>query len=117
LRIDTQAHNATIEALGGSVILNELRAAHTEYGEALGIKKTPAKPAAEANLRDALTAFRNALRVYVLRVSSQVEEDDADSVAFADALLAPLVQWTSTSKTADNHADSPTEGGAPKVEG
>jgi hypothetical protein len=48
---------------------------------------------------------------------AQVEEDDANSVAFADALLAPLVQWTSTSKTADNHADSPTEGEAPKVEG
>jgi hypothetical protein len=91
VRLSTQKYDATIESLGGKVFLDELLAAHAAYGEALCIKKTPEKPAAEANLRDALTAFRNALRAYVLRVSAQVEDDDMESGDLADALLAPLV--------------------------
>ncbi len=117
LRIAGQKHDAEIESLGGKVFLDELRAAHAEYGEALGITKPPEKPAAETNLRDALTAFRNALRAYVVRVSAQVEEDDAESIALASALLEPLVNWQSPSKNDAGKAALTIEGEAGKVEG
>ena len=117
LRLTSQKHDVEIESLGGKVFLDELRAAHAEYGEALGITKPPEKPAAETNLRDALAAFRNALRAYVVRVSAQVDEDDAESSALASALLEPLVNWQSWSKNNADKEALPIEGATSKVEG
>ncbi len=117
LRLASQKHDATIEAWGGKVFLDELTAAHREYGEILGITRTSDKPTAEANLRDALNDFRNALRTYVLRVSAQVDEFDPETVAFGDALLAPLTNWVSTSKPAAEPTIATPEGDPGKVEG
>lgn len=119
LRISTEKHDATLTQLGGAAFLDELRAAHAEYGEALGITKTPETPDAGANLRDRLKAFQQALRTYVVRVTAHVDDDDAASNELATLLLAPLARWETTPRA---HADkndpvSPTsEAGATECE-
>jgi len=122
LRIASEKHDATIVALGGGAFIDEVRAAHAEYGEALGITKAPEKPDVAANLRDALNAFLNALRTYVVRVSAHVDEDDADSSELATRLLQPLTRWqspkTSGGQPNENKAPASTpEGGETKTEG
>jgi hypothetical protein len=90
--IADKGHGAAITQLGGKPFLDELRAAHAAYGEALGIttiKPTPEPP----RLRAARDAAAEVVRGYVMRVSGHVRAKDPTTRALADRLLAPLVNW------------------------
>jgi hypothetical protein len=90
--IADKGHEATVTQLGGQPFLDELRAAHAAYGEALGIttlKPTPEPP----GLRAARDAAIEVVRGYVMRVSGHVRAKDHTTRALADRLLTPLVHW------------------------
>lgn len=93
-RIRKNGLDARIEALGGKRFLTALEAAHAAYGKALGVT-APAATATEAppSVREALDAFTDALRVYVIKVMGAVEPDEPETQELADRLLAPLVNW------------------------
>jgi hypothetical protein len=116
LHMGNEKLDADIVKLGGAPFMDELRAAHLEYGEALGITATPDAPNTGANLRDALNAFLLALRTYVVRVSAHVDEEEAGSADLATLLLAPLTRWessrTSGGQANDTDAATPTPEGA-----
>jgi hypothetical protein len=82
-----------LKTLGALPIVEHLRAAHKEYGEALGVT-TAAKASAEAaSVRDALDDFTDSLRQYIVRVAASVRRKDAKSAALAQTLLAPVQAW------------------------
>ncbi|WP_437675732.1 hypothetical protein [Sorangium sp. So ce131] len=94
-RIRKNGLDVRIEALGGKRFLAALEAAHAAYGKALGVT-APAAIAAEAppSVREALDAFTEALRAYVIKVMGAVEPDEPETQELADKLLAPLVGWS-----------------------
>ena len=95
-RIDREGLAAKLKALGGEPFLDNLRAAHKEYGEALGVTQVRAEPAPPtAVVKEPLVRLQEALRKYVLQVIAQVEESDATSAQLAEDLLAPLSEWQS----------------------
>lgn len=95
-RIDREGLAAQLKLLGGEPFLDNLRAAHKEYGEALGVTlaRTDAAPPT-AVVKEPLVRLQDALRKYVLQVIAQVEESDATSAQLAKDLLAPLSEWQS----------------------
>ncbi|MGK3961661.1 hypothetical protein WMF38_52225 [Sorangium sp. So ce118] len=94
-RIHKNGLDARIEALGGKRFLAALEAAHAAYGKALGVT-APAATAAGAppSVREALDAFTEALRAYVIKVMGAVEPDEPETQELADRLLAPLASWS-----------------------
>ncbi len=70
LLIDQQKLGAQMEALGGKKILAALKAAHKEYGLAIGVTATSQEEA--ATVREKLDAFVEAVRAYVVQVSASV---------------------------------------------
>jgi len=84
-----------MEELGGGDFLKTIKAAHKKYGDMLGMTKAKAKDAEIVQLREPLGEFEAALRKYVLRVTANVDDDDAESAALAETLLAPLAAWES----------------------
>lgn len=95
-RIRKNGLDARIEALGGKRFLSALEAAHVAYGKALGVTAPAATATVEAppSVREALDAFAEALRVYVIKVMGLVEPDEPETQALADKLLAPLASWS-----------------------
>ncbi|AUX24063.1 hypothetical protein SOCEGT47_045960 [Sorangium cellulosum] len=94
-RIRKNGLDARIEALGGPRFLSALEAAHAAYGKALGVTAPAATPAeAPPSVREALDAFTEALRAYVIKVMGAVEPDEPETQALADRLLAPLASWS-----------------------
>jgi hypothetical protein len=77
------------EKLGGEIFLKNLRKAHKEYGDALGITTPKGAEVPAVAVKEPLTAVRTALRTYVLRVLAHGEDDPA----LAETLLAPLAAW------------------------
>ncbi|MBI5480151.1 MAG: hypothetical protein HY906_14895 [Deltaproteobacteria bacterium] len=93
-RIRSKKLDDVVRSLGGEVFLRVLRAAHLVYGQALGVTTAPPPRDEPAlNLRDKLNAFNDALRTYVVRVSAHADEDHPATVALANALLRPLMEW------------------------
>ena len=92
---------AAFETLGGRVFLENLKKAHKEYGDALGITTTRAADPSVPNLHEPLLAVRNAIRTYALRVLAHADEHDA---ALAESLLAPLATWESRTATRSANA-------------
>jgi hypothetical protein len=90
--IADRGHDDTIIKLGGEPFLDELKAAHKAYGEALGITAVKQAPEAAA-VREAQDAGVDAIRAYVLRVSAHVRKRDPQTAELADRLLAPLRTW------------------------
>ncbi|MBI5482046.1 MAG: hypothetical protein HY906_24535 [Deltaproteobacteria bacterium] len=85
-------HEALIRGLGGERFITAIRAAQAEYGEALGLTKLqPGAPPA-VNLRQPLDAFVDALRLYVVRVSANIDIAVPATSALAARLLAPLAE-------------------------
>lgn len=84
-----------IEELGGGDFLKAIKAAHKRYGDALGMTKVKAPDPEIAALRQPLADYEAALRKYVLRVTANVDDDDAKSQELATKLLAPLAGWES----------------------
>ncbi|WP_438031572.1 hypothetical protein [Sorangium sp. So ce204] len=109
-RIRKSGLDARIEALGGKRFLAALEAAHAAYGKALGVT-APAATAAAAppSVRDALAAFTEALRAYVIKVMGSVEPDEPETQELADKLLAPLASWSvgSSGRGAPRKNDKP----------
>lgn len=93
-RIRKNGLDKRIEALGGELFFIALEAAHGAYGKALGVT-APAPAGAESppSVRQALDAFTEALRAYVIKVMGMVEPDEPETRALADQLLAPLDGW------------------------
>lgn len=103
--------DAKVAKLGGARFLTVLRAAHADYGAALGITAAPPTPEKPA-LRKAFDAFAAALRTYVLKVAAHVEEDNPATAKLAAALLLPLTEWPKRARSA---ADKPADDEKPKV--
>lgn len=80
---------ADVDALAGKEFLAELRAAHAEYGAALGMKG-PTAEAVVVNLVDPLRAVAQSIARYGRAVIGELDEDDAESVARARAALRPI---------------------------
>ncbi|WP_437323320.1 hypothetical protein [Sorangium sp. So ce381] len=93
-RIHKNGLDARIEALGGKRFLAALEAAHAAYGKALGVTAPAAAAAAPPSVREALDAFTEALRAYVIKVMGSVEPDEPETQELADKLLAPLASWS-----------------------
>lgn len=96
-----------LRKLVGDVFVDELLDAHEAYTKALGIGAAGEAAAARAVTVDkALNEARSALRKYARQVVAQVDEEDAESVAWAQALLAPIAQVRSeTSARAQGKAE------------
>ena len=95
-RIDADGLAPELDALAGPEFLAEVRAAHAEYGVALGIKSPVARPA-DVGLADPLRAVARSIARYARAVVGELDEDDADSVERTRAALAPI----------DDHRDGP----------
>lgn len=93
-RISSAAYEPIIEKLGGKIILQQLRDAHREYGQALGIT-AEVEDSSTAGVKEPLREFTATLRAYVLAVAAHADPKDEASVALTDALLAPLHRWQS----------------------
>ena len=93
VRIDARGLDTKIRQLGGAPFLTQLRKAHKEYGEALGITGVLALEEPAAGVRDAYDSFLIALRNYVLKVAAHVEPDEPETGELAAILLAPLHAW------------------------
>ena len=90
-RIAKDGYDIEIQKLGGQVILDQLKAAHQAYGEALGI--TAEGQDSTINLREPLVAFNKTLRAYVLAVAAHEDPEDSASTDLTEALLAPIQKW------------------------
>jgi len=90
-RIAKDGYDIEIQKLGGQLILDQLKAAHQAYGQALGI--TAEGQDSTINLRAPLEAFTKTLRAYVLAVAAHEDPEDSTSIDLADALLAPIQKW------------------------
>lgn len=115
VRIEARGLDAKIRQLGGAPFLTQLRQAHKEYGEALGITGvlTPQEPA--SGVRDAYDTFILALRNYVLKVAAHVEPDEPETEELAAILLAPLQAWRlgTTGSARDSSSEEPIPEPAP----
>lgn len=104
--------DSAFQGLGGGPLLESLRLAHKEYGEALGITEWVETTTETASLREAMDLLVDALRDYVVKVSASVSKRDPKTAELADQLLAPIVQWqsqgSSSASTEDPPAPTPT---------
>ncbi len=93
-RMTAHKLDVRIKALGGGVFIDALTKAHNAYGLALGMTAPLADaPPPPPSLREALDRFSAALRSYVVKVSGSVDDDEPETQALADKLLAPLALW------------------------
>lgn len=115
-RMRVQKLDERIGALGGQLFIDCLIKAHVAYGKALGLTAVQAPGAAPPpSLRAAMDAFGASLRKYVTKVMASVEDDEPETRALADALLAPLATWDvgPTRSGAGNATEEPAPEGDP----
>lgn len=114
-RIDEDGLGAVFDALGGGVFLDTIRKAHKLYGKALGLTQTKGTKPVAVDLRGPMDDFYEALRVYVIRVSASVEEDEPETQELADVLLAPVMQAESLGRgpAAPEPDPKPADAGQP----
>lgn len=90
--IDEQKLAPHIDRLCHPVFLRELRRAHQQYGEALGLTgPKPKSPGAPA-IAEALRGLREGIHFYVRRVVALADEEDPSSITLAQQALAPLLE-------------------------
>ncbi len=92
-RITKHKLDARVAALGGGVFLEAITRAHSAYGKALGMTTPTAPGVTPPSIRESLDAFAAALRTYIVKVMGHVEDDEPETQALADKLLAPLAAW------------------------
>ncbi|APR82539.1 Hypothetical protein A7982_07888 [Minicystis rosea] len=110
-RIKAQGLDKRIEKLGGRIFLDALTDAHAAYGKVLGMTQVqPEGAATPPSVREALNAFTDALRKYVAKVMGSVEDDEPETQALADALLAPLASWDVRGSGSASGAKAPAGG-------
>jgi hypothetical protein len=114
--IDSRGLAPILESLVDPIFLNILRAAQAEYGRVLGITDDTVKLAA-ANLRTALSQYRQRLREYVVKVTAHVDDEVPETQVMADSLLSPIEEWwLSTTKPSPSTPGEP-EAGEPEAGG
>ena len=92
-RIDADKLASDIDTLAGPDFLVEIRAAHLEYGQALGITEAHAAPEGPSALLKPLRAVVQAIADYVIQIIAIVDrEDEATSTVARNALL-PLNRY------------------------
>lgn len=107
---------ATIEKLGGQVLLQAIRDAHQTYGELLGITAVQAsEPTQDAlageDYRQLFLQVQRTIRAYVAEAAVLSHRPDASQQKLALALLKPLAEWSSRpSSPADDGDDEETPG-------
>lgn len=75
----------------GEAFMQELREAHAEYGEALGITAKH-QPEAATRILEPLKAAHRAMKAYVQLVYALADEDDEQQVAAAEEMLEPVLR-------------------------
>ena len=93
--IETGGFEPLIAALGGTPFLANIKAAHTRYGEVLGIK-APLQAVESPLVRENLLTLINAMKSYAVKVAAFADPDEPGSEALSTALLLPLSQWKDT---------------------
>jgi hypothetical protein len=112
--ISDQALDRELEKLAAGPLLQIIRDAHDEYGNALGVTAAEAE-ADVTSIRDALSSFSTALRDYVVRVAASVNRRDPKTQVLADVLLGPIQKWESPGSAAK--VVPPPETAPPQVPG
>jgi hypothetical protein len=98
--------------LGGQRFLAQVRRVHKEYGKALGLTQARVREQQAPLVRDALDAFTQSLRQYVVQVTAHSELEGAHELA--ERLLAPVVEWRSApAKRKDAEVESTGTAPAP----
>ncbi len=87
-----------VDRLVGKPFLPALKEAHANYGRALGMDQPIVDAPGVPQVRGAFDTFVKALRDYVVKVVASVEEDEPDTQAVANALLAPIEAWSAANK-------------------
>jgi hypothetical protein len=116
LLIEQEALAGEVEKLGCASLLPLIRAAHREYGDALGVTTVPEPESTALTVRDAFDAFMGALRDYIIRVRASIRRREPETHALAQTLLAPIQRWEDPRgavKAAERHAVPPS--GAPAL--
>lgn len=104
-----------IANLGGVKFVNQLLAAHAEYGKVLGLTSVPALPPETVTLREPLDALSSALRLFVIKVTAYRDEEEPATLELADRLLRPLVNWVSKAPKASGESEpAPAEPATPQ---
>lgn len=106
-----------LKKLGALPALACLHEVHKAYGEAIGATKAP-PPVESPQLRDKREELADAVRTYVVRVVGLRDKKKPETIALADRLLQPLIEWQSPEPTAKGAAPkdpaTPKETAAPK---
>jgi hypothetical protein len=92
-RIDDDKLAVEIDAVAGPDFLIEVRAAHTAYGEALGITKAHTVPEDVAALLEPLRALVQAIGDYAIQIVASVDREDAASIKVARNALLPMDRY------------------------
>lgn len=97
------------QVLGGPELLDAVRDATTEVGEALGVGTTAREVPSRDALRAARVAFIRATGAYGRALAASVDDDDPASVQrFLDA-VAPLDEYRTTRTSAEDEEDADEE--------
>ena len=110
LIIEERQLEPAIQALGGATILEALRAAHLEYGDAQGITAIADVDVVETTIGEALSAFMEALRGFVVQATAMVRKNDAKTEELSQLLLEPIQSLESLAgrgRTPELPADAP----------
>jgi hypothetical protein len=97
LRALTPDHEALIDSLGGTPLLQYLRECHEAYGVALGITEVKATPA-KTGVKTELDACRGAIREYLAKVVAYEDPDIEGSSELVAGLTAPATTWKAPKK-------------------
>jgi hypothetical protein len=111
LIIEERRLEPAIQALGGATILEALRAAHQEYGDAQGITAIADMDVSTTTIGEALSGFMEALRGFVVQATAMVRKNDTKTEELSQLLLAPIQSWESLAGRAripEPPADAPT---------
>jgi hypothetical protein len=88
-RLESSGLGERVSALGGGLVLAQLKAEHAAYGAALGV--TQARPVSvPRNVAGLVAQARAVLGDYVLKVTAMVDAEVAGSAELAAMLLAPI---------------------------
>jgi hypothetical protein len=107
LRALTPEHEALIDSLGGTPLLQYLRESHDAYGVALGITEVKAAPA-KTGVKPELDACRADIRSYIAKAIAYEDPDVEGSTELSAALTAPALTWKSPKRKKADAPPAPT---------
>jgi hypothetical protein len=110
LIIEERQLEPAIQGLGGAAILEALRTAHQEYGDAQGITAIADSDVSTSTIGQALTGFMEALRGFVVQATAMVRKNDAKTEELSQLLLAPIESWetlAARARTPEPPTDAP----------